>query len=273
MFRFIPTASTGVKQTFGKFSKLASPGINFYIPFLQSITEVSNRVQQNTITLERVKTLDNVFASVEIALQTQIEKANVERAFFSLSDPREQTTTFVENVVRAKVPEMTLDDLFAQQDTVGNTIQSELGQKLSDYGITLVSSQVKNITPDYSVARAMNEINRTERLKIAAKNEADAEYIRSVRQAEADRDRKRLQGEGVAQQRMAILQGYEESIGGMADALDISHSEVLEFVKLTQTLDTYQTIGSTSNTKTIFLPPSGLGPVAQDLMNAGESKA
>jgi regulator of protease activity HflC (stomatin/prohibitin superfamily) len=252
MFRFIPTAATGVKQTFGKFSGLCKPGLNFYVPLVQRIDVVSNQVQNKDFQL-RVKTRDNVFTDLNIGVQVQVRSDDTERAYFSLENPEEQIDTYVQNVVRSKVPTMKLDELFESQGDIGESVRSALDEKMSEYGYTIIDTLVNDISPDPEVMRTMNAINASERMKEAAKNEAEAEYIRKVREAEADRDRKILQGEGISGQRLAILKGIEEGVDQMASSLGMTPRDVASFVLETQRMDMMENIGTSHNAKTIFM--------------------
>jgi regulator of protease activity HflC (stomatin/prohibitin superfamily) len=272
MFKFIPTASTGVRQTFGKFSGTCNPGLNFYVPFIQNISVVSNMIQNKEFYL-RVKTKDNVFTDLNIGVQIQIKTENTEKAFFSLENPEHQIDTYVQNVVRSKVPTMKLDELFESQGAIGESVKHNLHDKMSEYGYTIVDTLINDISPDPQVMKAMNAINASERLKAAAVNKADAEYITRVREAEADRDRKILQGEGISGQRLAILKGYEEGIGEMSGTLGLSSKDIVNFVLQTQRFDMLENIGTSQNAKTVFLNHQldGMGAEIRDAtMQASE---
>lgn len=182
MLRFIPTAKTGIRQTFGKFSGLCSPGLNIYVPFFQTITPVSNMVESNEFRYT-VKTKDNVFCDVHIGVQLKIQPEDTEKAFFSLTDPSSQIDSYIQNIIRSQTPKLTLDQLYESQGEISSAVSEHLQEKLSGFGYTIVDTLVNDIIPDKKVAAAMNEINASERLKMAAQNEADADYIRVVRKA------------------------------------------------------------------------------------------
>ena len=271
-FKLVGTASTGVKQSFGKFDCLCSPGLNWKIPFIQKITIVSNMVQNRNFEI-RVKTKDDVFTDLHIGVQLQILPEDTEKAFFKLQDPTKQIEAYIHNIVRSQAPKMTLDNLFESQNTIAQSVSEHLKTKLSDYGYTIIDTLVNNIVPDKEVSTAMNKINASERLKHAAKNEADANYIREIRQAEADRDRKILQGEGISGQRLAILKGYETGVDNMAKSLGLTAKDIIDFVMKTQHLDTLEAIGKSQNTKTVFMthnPDNSSLKLVENLMHANE---
>ena len=180
---------------------------------------------------------------------------------------------YVKNVVRERVPKLKLDDLFESQDEISSAIEDRLADRMKIHGFTIVSTLLTNIDPDREVCLAMNKINASERLKEAAKNEAEASYIKEVRHAEADRDRKRLQGEGISQQRIEIMKGYQTGVSEMATNFGMDHRQIVEFVLKTQHLDTMENIGKSNNTKTLFLNHSlESNPFFNSLMANKEAK-
>lgn len=266
-FRIIQTSQTGIVQTFGRFDRLVGPGIRFHIPFIQKITPVSNKLCQDRFSFE-VKTKDNVFARLGLAVQYKIEPEHTEKAFFSLNKPQKQLDSYIENVVRSIVPQMKLDELFESQDYICKNVGDTLKTKMESYGYTIENTLLTTIEPDTKVKNAMNKINANARLIEATKYEADAYYIKQVREAEADKDRKRLQGEGISQQRLAILEGYEQGVGTMADKFDISPKEVIEFVQQIQELDTMERIGKSPNTKILFFERNKQNSFRNDMIQA-----
>jgi regulator of protease activity HflC (stomatin/prohibitin superfamily) len=255
---FVDTATTGVRQTFGKAGGMwtsdvmVQPGLRFYLPIFQSISHVSTRQAQHTFSLE-VKTSDDVFAHLSISVQWRIEPKNVGTAFFSLSDPLDQIRSYVDNVVRSRAPGSTLDELFADQDGLSSAVAEVLKDKMVGHGYTIVDTLITDIEPDSKVKAAMNEINATARLKQAAQNEADAHYVKAVREAEADAERKRLQGKGMSDQRTAIMDGYKDGIKDISHSLGLSPMDILTFVQSIQHMDMMENVGKSDNTKVLFV--------------------
>lgn len=258
---------TGVVQTFGRFSYTLKPGLNLYVPFIQKVSPVSNRLQQKSVHLQ-VKTRDNVLTNLGIDVQFKVKPEDTEKSFFSLDDPVGQMDAFIKNEVRSRVPKMKLDELFESPDEISNAIIEKLAPRMLAHGFTIENTLITTIDPDPSVMKAMNQINASERLKEAAKNEAEADYIKQVRHAEADRDRKRLQGEGISQQRQAIMKGYSEGVSDMSKSFGMNHRSIVEFVLRTQHLDTIENIGKTQNTKVIFLNHSSTPDKSDPLFDA-----
>lgn len=251
-FTFIDTASTGIKTTFGKaggmFSEnsMLKPGFRIYMPYLQNIDTVTNRQYQNTYTMT-IKTLDNSFCDIDVNVQLKIKQENTELAYFSLDDPDEQIKSYIENVIRSTAPNYNLDELFVQQGDISHKINETLVDKLEDHGYTVVDTQITAIEPDRDIVNSMNRINASQRLKEAAINEADAEYIKDIRSAEARAEAKRLQGEGISNMRKAILDGYGESVDELSSKYALPPTTVLDFLMNIQRLETLDAIGTADN--------------------------
>lgn len=255
MFKFVNTSTTGILATFGKFNKTLQPGLNIYIPLIQKVHIVSNKLNENTFNFE-IKTKDNVFANLIISVQYRVKSENAERAFYQMEAPVEQMSSYIENIIRVTAPMMTLDELFESHNEISQNVMSNVSPKMEQFGLTIENTLVKNIEPDKLVKESMNKINSAKRLKEAMTEEAEALYIKKVREAEADRDRKKLQGEGTASQRQAIMNGYKDSVNDMSDKFGISPSDIIQFVLKTQHLDMLETIGKSEGTKTIFIDHS-----------------
>ena len=265
--KFIGTQFTGVCQTFGRFTGLRSPGFNLYIPFVQTIKLVSNNIQNQAFECT-VKTSDDVFSKMQVQVQVQVRAEDTEKAFFMLQNSTTQIDAYVQNIVRSESSKLTLNKLFGSQTEIAEVVSKNLKEKMSGFGYTIVDTLVTDIKPADEVAASMNRIYASERLKQAAKNEADANYIKEVRQAEADRDRKILQGEGISGQRTAILKGYEAAIEKMAKNLSMRFDDASKFTLQTQYIDMMQSLNNSPNTKIVFIPHNTVPTMRDDFMQA-----
>lgn len=252
MFKFIGTANTGILASFGKFKNIRKPGLSFYIPGVQQIHVVSNMLREQIYTFE-VKTKDNVFANLVIAIQYRVKEENSATYYYSMDKPQEQMGSYIENIIRVTVPTITLDEFFESQNEISQNIIINVSNKMEQNGITIENTLIKNIDPDAEVKKSMNKINAAKRMRVVAIEEAETEYIKKVRESEADRDRKILQGQGIAGQRKAILDGYNDSVESMSTSLGVSAADIIQFVLKTQHLDMLEIIGKSTNAKTIFV--------------------
>lgn len=246
-----------VIQRLGKFNRMANPGIGFIIPFIDSKVGVLNmRVQQLDVDIE-TKTHDDVFVHLRVSVQYKIMSDKLWDAYYSLDSPTHQISSYIFDDVRAEVPKMELDDVFAKKDDIADAVRKNLSDSMHEYGYIIVKTLITDIDPDANVKEAMNKINAAKREKEAAIEEAEAQKIRIVKAAEADAESKRLSGEGIASQRLEIVRGFKDSVEDFQKTLkDITHEEVMQFVLLTQYFDTLNNIGQNGKNTSILVPHS-----------------
>lgn len=247
--------TSAIIERFGKYQSIRQSGLNIKIPLIDRIAgRISLKIQQLDVIVE-TKTQDDVFVHLKISVQFLIRKNHVYDAFYKLQNPHEQITAFIFDVVRAEVPKMILDDVFEKKEEIALAIQRDLKQAMLDYGYDIIKALVTDIDPDENVKIAMNRINAAEREKIAAQHEGDAQRILIVEKAKAEAESKRLQGQGIADQRREIARGLEESVE-VLNKVGINSQEASALIVVTQHYDTLQSIGEETNSNLILLPNS-----------------
>ena len=247
--------TAAILERLGKFHSVKGPGLNFKIPFIDRVRAKLNlKIQQLDVNVE-TKTFDDVFVRMKVSVQYLVLQDSVYDAFYRLENPHDQITSYVFDVVRAEVPKMKLDDVFVKKDDVANAIKNELQDAMNNYGYEIVRALVTDIDPDPQVKEAMNRINAAEREKIAAEYEGEAERIRIVAKAKAEAESKRLQGQGIADQRREIAKGLEESVE-VLNNVGINSQEASALIVVTQHYDTLQSMGENTNSNLILMPNS-----------------
>lgn len=244
-----------VIERFGRFLNVRNSGLQMKIPLVDRIAgRLSLKIQQLDVIVE-TKTKDDVFVKLKVSVQYVVIKDKVYEAFYKLEYPHEQITSYVFDVVRAEVPKMKLDDVFVKKDDIAIAVKGELQDAMIEYGYDIIKTLVTDIDPDSQVKAAMNRINAAEREKIAAQFEGDAARILIVEKAKAEAESKRLQGQGIADQRREIARGLEESVE-VLNKVGINSQEASALIVVTQHYDTLQAIGEETNTNLILLPNS-----------------
>ncbi len=247
--------TAAIIERFGKFTTIRQSGLHFKIPLVDRIAgRLSLKIQQLDVIVE-TKTKDDVFVKLKVSVQFKVIKEKVYDAFYKLDYPHDQITSYVFDVVRAEVPKMKLDDVFERKDDIAIAVKSELNEAMMDYGYDIIKTLVTDIDPDEQVKEAMNRINASEREKIAAQYEGDAQRILIVEKAKAEAESKRLQGQGIADQRREIARGLEESVD-VLNNVGINSQEASALIVVTQHYDTLQSIGEHTNSNLILMPNS-----------------
>jgi len=267
----VRTSEMAIVERFGKFARTGGPGLNFKIPLIERVAgKATLRVTQINLVME-TKTSDNVFVTIPISVQNRIRPDNVFDAFYKLANPAEQIKSYVEQVILGHVPSMTLDQVFASQSSIALAVKKELDVDMSAFGYEIVNVLVTDIVPDAKVKSAMNDINAAQREQVAATARGEAEKILVVKKAEAEAESKALQGQGIANQRKAIIEGLQTSIESFQKVVGTtSAAEVMQLVLVTQYFDTLKAIGEGDHTNTLFLShsPSTVGDVSKQITEA-----
>ena len=254
-FFVVKQQSAAIVERFGKFLSIRQSGLHFKIPLMDRIAgRISLRILQLDVIVE-TKTKDDVFVKLKVSVQYKIIQEKVYEAFYKLDYPQDQITSYVFDVVRAVVPKMKLDDVFEKKNEIADAVKGELNDAMINYGYDIIKALVTDIDPDAEVKAAMNKINAAERKKVAAQYEGDAERILIVEKAKAEAQSKRLQGQGIADQRREIARGLEESVD-VLNNVGINSQEASALIVVTQHYDTLQSIGGETNSNLILLPNS-----------------
>jgi regulator of protease activity HflC (stomatin/prohibitin superfamily) len=254
-FFIVKQQSAAVVERFGKFVSIRQSGLQIKIPIIDSVAgRLSLRIQQLDVVVE-TKTKDDVFVKLKVSVQFKVIKEKVYDAFYKLDNPADQITSFIFDVVRAEVPKLILDDVFIKKDDVAIAVKSEIQEAMTEYGFQIIKTLVTDIDPDAQVKESMNRINASEREKVAAQFEGEAQKILIVERAKAEAESKRLQGQGIADQRREIARGLEDSVK-VLNGVDINSQEASALIVVTQHYDTLQSVGSASNSNLILMPNS-----------------
>jgi regulator of protease activity HflC (stomatin/prohibitin superfamily) len=258
-------------ERFGKYDRTARAGLNFKIPFIDTVrASLSLQVLQHLVAVDTI-TSDKVSVRVSVAVNYKVVEGKEHDAFYQLASPERQIENFVFDVVRSQVPKQTLDEVFGNKDSIAHAVGDELAADMSGFGYAIVKALVTEIEPDAKVKAAMNDINAAQREREAANARGEAEKILRVKQAEAQREADRLKGEGIAQQRLAIVEGMKKSVEELKSAYtSASDHEIMNMLMMTQYFEALTQLGGHSNTATIFAPnsPDGMASIRSQIMQA-----
>ncbi len=259
-----------VIEVFGKFFSVKTAGLGIKPPFpLGVIAGTLNlQIQELSVNIS-AKTKDNSFVEMPVKVQFQVLEQKVKEAFYELDNPKEQIKSYIFNKIRSKASEKTLDELYSSKDDFEMDIQESLKEQFSKYGYEVVNVLVDEPQPSKEIVDAYNRVLTSKKLKEAMENEAEAQKIKVVKEAEAQADSKKLQGEGIANQRKAIINGFQESIDDMKKIEGIDTKDVLTLILVTQYFDTLRDVAQ-SESNTIMLPnsPSGFSDISEQIRNA-----
>ena len=263
--------TVAVIERFGKYLRVAGAGLHIKLPIIDNIVaRMPLRIRQLDVDVE-TKTKDNVFVNSKVSVQYFVLPQNVTSAYYKLNDAERQITSYVFDLVRAEIPKLTLDNFFERKDDVADAVKRELSDVMDDFGYGIEKALITDIDPDQRVKDSMNAINAAQRDRVAAEEKGEAEKILKVKEAEAEAESKKLQGQGIADQRKAIVDGLKESVQVFKEGVPgTSAQDVMNLVLITQYFDMLKDLGDSSRTNTVFLDhsPGGMADVRRMLTEA-----
>ena len=271
MLYVVRQQSVAIVERFGRYQKIATSGIHMRLPF--GIDKIAARIQLRLLQSEIVvetKTKDNVFVMMNVATQYRVNEQNVPDAYYKLMRPEAQIKSYIEDALRSSVPKLTLDELFEKKDEIALEVQHQVAEEMTTYGYIIVKTLITKVEPDAEVKQSMNEINAAQRKRVAAQELAEADKIKIVTAAEAEAEKDRLHGVGIAQQRKAIVDGLAESIAELKEAnVGMSEEQIMSILLTNQYLDTLNTFAVKGN-QTLFLPnnPNGVDDIRTQILSA-----
>ena len=271
MLYVVRQQSVAIVERFGRYQKIATSGIHLRLPF--GIDKIAARIQLRLLQSEIVvetKTKDNVFVMMNVATQYRVNEQNVTDAYYKLMRPEAQIKSYIEDALRSSVPKLTLDELFEKKDEIALEVQHQVAEEMTTYGYIIVKTLITKVEPDAEVKQSMNEINAAQRKRVAAQELAEADKIKIVTAAEAEAEKDRLHGVGIAQQRKAIVDGLAESIAELKEAnVGMSEEQIMSILLTNQYLDTLNTFAAKGN-QTLFLPnnPNGVDDIRTQILSA-----
>ncbi|WP_423215216.1 SPFH domain-containing protein [Streptococcus equinus] len=267
--------TVAIIERFGKYQTTSTSGIHVRLPF--GIDKIAARIQLRLLQSEIVvetKTKDNVFVTLNVATQYRVNEQNVTDAYYKLMSPEAQIKSYIEDALRSSVPKLTLDELFEKKDEIALEVQHQVAEEMSTYGYIIVKTLITKVEPDAEVKQSMNEINAAQRKRVAAQELANADKIKIVTAAEAEAEKDRLHGVGIAQQRKAIVDGLAESIQELKDAnVGMTEEQIMSILLTNQYLDTLNTFAAKGN-QTLFLPnhPEGIEDIRTQILSSLKAK-
>ena len=270
-FYLVREQSVAIIERFGRYYKTSKAGVHLRIPL--GVDNIAARIQLRMLQSENVvetKTKDNVFVALNVATQYRVSDTDVTAAYYKLMEPEVQIKSYIEDALRSSVPQLTLDELFEKKDQIALEVQQQVAEEMAGYGYIIVKTLITRVEPDAEVKQAMNEINAAQRNRVAAQELAEADKIKIVTAAEAEAEKDRLHGVGIAQQRRAIVDGLAESIEELKNAnVGLSEDQIMAILLTNQYLDTLNTFASNGN-QTLFLPsgPSAVDDIRTQMLSA-----
>jgi regulator of protease activity HflC (stomatin/prohibitin superfamily) len=274
--RIVEQNNVLVIEFLGKYNRIMYAGLNFKIPLLERVANKVSLRQQNFAIDGRYPSADKVIVDIGTNLIYVVDSTEegIKKYTYVVENRNQSIGAIVENSLRTYVAKETHEGILEKKEELATHIQNDLEKQFAEWGMFIKSFQITNVNFPLTITDAMSEVVASLQLRKAAENKGEAIKIQAIKEAEAEKERKRLQGEGVAQEREAIAKGLEQSIKTLQTVTSQNPKEIMAILSLTQYLDTLKSIGQTDNSKVIFMDTSvaATSNLMKDLIASQEIK-
>ena len=270
IFYVIQQQHVGVIERLGKFHSIVNPGFHVRIPIVDRVRDVSLMTEDEHITFD-AKTEDNVTIELDVSVQYHVDfqtpdGSGIYRSLYTLTDPVAQMGDYFADALRSQIPNRKLDEVFTEKDAIANSIDEIVSAKMREYGYVIVTTLITSIKLPTDVQQSMNRIIASKNDLESAKNEAEAERQKTVIAAAAKAEAMEKEGEGIANQRIAIARGIRESIDTIQGA-ELDSEEANRLFEYTQWIGMMEEFAK-KGSSTVVLPGdyAGQSSVLSDML-------
>lgn len=261
--KIVPQQEAWVVENLGRFEKVLEPGLNFLVPFVQSVAYQFSLKEQTIDVNEQVAiTQDNVSLRIDGVIYVRI--LSPKHAAYGVQDPYYAVTQLAQTAMRSEIGKISLDRAFEERETLNTNIVKSINEAAEQWGIQCMRYEIKDITPPPSILESMELQMTAERRKRALILESEGRKTSQINIAEADKQQTVLTSEAAMMDKINRAKGEAEAILSVADATaksltmigeSIGHSGGIDAMNLKiaeQYLDAFANLAKTTNT--ILLP-------------------
>lgn len=208
--KVVNTGYVYIVERFGQFHRILEPGWHILIPLADFVRRrISTKQQILDIEPQSVITKDNVKISIDNVIFYKVLSAK--DAVYNIEDYRAGIVYSTITNMRNIVGNMTLDEVLSGRDNINKELLSVVDKITDDYGIKILSVEIKNIIPPSEIQQAMEKQMRAERDKRAVILNAEGERQSQIERAEGEKTAKILQAEAEKQANIRRAEGLKES--------------------------------------------------------------
>src|SRR3989475_6196963 len=272
--KIVPQATVILVERLGRFSRVASSGLNILVPFLDKprsvfwtntrpgLSSIDLREQYLDLPPQPVITRDNVTIHVDSVVYWQI--TDPVKAVYEMNDLVGGIVQLTITGMRAVMGDMDLDHTLSQRDKINAKLRIILDEATDKWGVKVTRVDVKNINPPEDVRITMEKQTTAERNRRAlvlqaegdrqaAITRAEGEKQAAVTRAEGEKQSAILAAEGAAEARQRNAQGEAQAIALVAEAMH-EHGNPAEYLMTTRYIESLRDMTKSNNAKVIFMP-------------------
>ena len=269
-------------ERFGKFVRVAEPGLNLVTPFVYRVGRKINVMEQVLdIPGQEIITKDNAMVAVDGVVFFQVLDAA--KAAYEVSDLYSSIMALSTTNLRTVMGSMDLDETLSKRDEINARLLSVVDHATEAWGVKITRVEIKDIRPPHDISEAMARQMKAERLKRAEILEAEGERASQILRAEGLKQSQILAAEGrresafkdaEARERHAEAEAKATSV--VSDAISGGNTQAINYFIAQKYVEALGQFATSPNAKTILFPVEatqligtlgGIGELAKEVMS------
>jgi regulator of protease activity HflC (stomatin/prohibitin superfamily) len=227
--RTVRPTSRGLIERFGRYNRLANPGIVFLIPFIERLVRINITENMIDAGLQEIITSDSLNAQVDAQVYFKVrpDEDSVKASQYNVLNYMVQIVALARTTLRNIIGTMTLKEANSERGKINASLYSNLALETKSWGLEIVRTELKEINPPRDVQETMNKVVKASNEKIAAidfatarETQADGERRAAIKVAEGQRQSAILQAEGQMQAKVLVADGEAQAIKLVNEAAD-----------------------------------------------------
>ncbi|WP_290001125.1 SPFH domain-containing protein [Faucicola atlantae] len=262
--KIVPQGYKWIIQRLGKYHQTLEPGLNFIIPFVDSVAyKVTTKDIVLDIPAQEVITRDNVVIIANAVAYINI--VHPERAVYGIEDYEQGIRNLVQTSLRSIIGDMDFDNALSSRDQIKATLKQSISDDIADWGITLKTVEIQDISPSPTMQMTMEEQAAAERQRRATVTKADGQKQAAILEADGRLEASKRD----AQAQVVLARGSEQSIRLIAEAVGEQQIPLL-YLLGEQYIKAMTDMAKSSNAKTVVLPADILNTVKGMMGEVGD---
>ncbi len=246
--RQVPQGFKWVVQRLGKYHSSLNPGLNFIIPYIDSIAyKVTTKDIVLDIPSQEVITKDNAVLVTNAVAYINI--VSPEKAVYGVENYVIAIQTLVQTSLRSIIGEMSLDDALSSRDHIKAKLKAAISDDISDWGITLKTVEIQDINPSGTMQQAMEEQAAAERARRATVTRADGDKQAAILQAEGELEASKREAEA----QVILAEASKTAINLVTDAIGEKELPVV-YLLGEKYISSLQQLSDSDNSKFVVFP-------------------
>ena len=270
-------------ERFGKFIRVAEPGLNLVTPFIYRVGRKINMMEQVVdIPGQEIITKDNAMVAVDGVVFFQVIDAA--KAAYEVSDLYTALMALSTTNLRTVMGSMDLDETLSKRDEINARLLNVVDHATEPWGVKITRVELKDIRPPQDIVNAMTRQMKAEREKRASILESEGMRQSEILRAEGEKQARILQAEGLkeaafrqAESRERAAQAEANATKSVSDAIEGGSVQAINYFIAQKYVEAIGMFATSPNAKTILFPVEatqlmgtlgGIGELAREALSS-----